>query len=101
MRLLICTPYRGILYFWHFVSVPQRPSGAGEWNSSHAVRCGGDGCKNHYRLYAHRPMGIYGDLYGEPLAWIAACIPLWLCYQIQIRDPQRWFLRKRIYPGKN
>ena len=49
-----------------FVSVPQRPSGAGEWNSSHAVRCGGDGCKNHYRLYAHRPMGIYGDLYGEP-----------------------------------
>lgn len=38
---------------------------------------------------------------ASPLAWIAACIPLWLCYQIQIRDPQRWFLRKRIYPGKN
>ena len=38
---------------------------------------------------------------ASPLAWIAACIPLWLCYQIQIRDPQRWFLRKRVYPGKN
>lgn len=32
---------------------------------------------------------------ASPLAWIAACIPLWLCYQIQIRDPKRWFLRRR------
>lgn len=32
---------------------------------------------------------------ASPLAWIAACIPLWLCYQIQIRNPERWFLRRR------
>lgn len=66
MRLLICTPYHGILYFWHFCFCTATSFRAWEWNSSHAVRCGGDGCKNHYRLYAYRPMGIYGDLHGEP-----------------------------------
>lgn len=31
---------------------------------------------------------------ASPLAWIAAAIPLWACYQIQIRNPEKWFYKK-------
>lgn len=32
---------------------------------------------------------------ASPLAWLGASIPLWVGYQIQIRNPEKWFFKKQ------
>lgn len=40
-------------------------------------------------------MGYLAICLASPLAWVAAGVPLFVCYYIQIRNPERWFLNKR------
>lgn len=40
-------------------------------------------------------MGYLAICLASPLAWIAAGVPLFVCYYIQMRNPEKWFLKMR------